>query len=263
MSVRRRCWWWWLGDKRESLAADCKISRDEAFQKAKLRPDRSTADGPSLWRGESIAFVEIWKKSISVEFSTDKMNAQGKKCPLAVHSAVNESQFRTRDKSGVFVKSWLSTSVEWENETRKVDLKQTWPEGLVSWLRLNLLCFVPNARPIIWNLGFHSCRSLETIYRLILVIDHFYSSQTVFNNSLTIVVCLCLSLMRAVDCSGWVGDPAPTRQVGWIAAVLARWQGGGGWWGGERTEYVHRKTDQIPETWIWLEHSISFGLLMV
>ena len=87
------------------MAADCKISRDEAFQKAKLRPDRSTADGPSLWRGESIAFVEIWKKSISVEFSTDKMNAQGKKCPLAVHSAVNESQFRTRDKSGVFVKS--------------------------------------------------------------------------------------------------------------------------------------------------------------
>ena len=89
------------------MAADCKISRDEAFQKAKLRPDRSTADGPSLWRGEdkSVDFVEIWKKSISVEFSTDKMNAQGKKCPLAVHSAVNESQFRTRDKSGVFVKS--------------------------------------------------------------------------------------------------------------------------------------------------------------
>ena len=27
-----------------------------------------------------------------------------------------------------------------------------------------------------------------------------------------------------VDCAGWVGDPAPTRQVGWIAAVLARWQ---------------------------------------
>ena len=157
--------------------------------------------------------------------------------------AVNESQFRTRDKSGVFVKSWLSTSVEWENETRKVDLKQTWPEGLVSWPRLNLLCFVPNARPIIWNLGFHSCRSLETIYRLILVIDHFYSSQTVFNNSLIIVVCLCLSLMRAVDCSGWVGDPAPTRQVGWIAAVLARWQGeGGDGEGKERSMSIGKQT---------------------
>ena len=87
------------------MAADCAISQDEAFQKTKFGTHRPPADGPSLWRGESVDCVEIWKKSISVEFSTDKMNAQGKKCPLAVHSAVNESQFRTRDKSGVFVKS--------------------------------------------------------------------------------------------------------------------------------------------------------------
>ena len=47
--------------------------------------------------------------------------------------------------------------MEWENETREADPKQTWPEDLVSWPSLNLRGFLPSdARPIISDSGFLS-----------------------------------------------------------------------------------------------------------
>ena len=76
--------------------------------------------------------------------------------------------FLTRDKSGAFVKSWLWSLVEWENETREADPKQTWPEDLVSWPSLNLRGFLPSdARPIISDSEFLSLLTKKHFFQYI------------------------------------------------------------------------------------------------
>ena len=53
--------------------------------------------------------------------------------------------------------------MEWENETREADPKQTWPEDLVSWPSLNLRGFLPSdARPIISDSEFLSLLTKKT-----------------------------------------------------------------------------------------------------
>ena len=133
--------------------------------------------------------------------------------------------FLTRDKSGAFVKSWLWSLVEWENETREADPKQTWPEDLVSWPSLNLRGFLPSdARPIISE--FLSLLTKKNIFQYIFCLHvtiisvfHVHAMekgiivfhQQIFSTSWHIcgwlakafgfyVVCLCFVLLSIYAC---------------------------------------------------------------
>ena len=143
---------------RESLAADCaRSSRDETFQKAKLGPHRPAADGTSLWRGEHSRVDQKTSIKVSEAHHQARWKNLWEKGILQWALELMSPHFLTRDKSGAFVKSWLWSLVEWENETREADPKQTWPEDLVSWPSLNLRGFLPSdARPIISDSGFLS-----------------------------------------------------------------------------------------------------------
>ena len=242
-TVSRWRWWWWCGDWNhwQQIARDRKMRLFKRRSSDPIDPQltglrfgevRIGGQGHWLWQNMD----EKHPSFCTVEgFSKDKIGLQGKN-GCTVHlmcTQVNESQFWTRDKSGVFVKSWLSNSVEWENETRKADPKQTWPEGLVSWPSLNLLCFVPNARPIIWDftlverqyifvfgftnrfilslslliackdsVGLHMVASslckLQQIGQWVNQVSSIglYPSHMDFDAQLVFVVCLCLSLMK-------------------------------------------------------------------